>query len=170
MTGHGACCYNITEDPQAPVRRKISGHPVRATRKTAAIGKTGKTKAANIHDRILALLTHLGRPVSAYAILEELGGGTGTRVYPQSVYRALNALIERGLVHKLDSVNAFSVCTHPQQPHDGIHLICDDCGVAEEILDPRVTAMLNKDAESLHFQKRRQAIELHGICGNCRTA
>ena len=133
-----------------------------------ASARAGKAKAADIHQRILALLTRLGRPVSAYTLLEGLAGG-GKRVYPQSVYRALGTLIERGLVHKLDSVNAFSACAHPQQPHDGIHLICDDCGAAEEIVDRRVTAMLNRDAASLNFDKRRQAIELHGICRSCRT-
>jgi Fur family zinc uptake transcriptional regulator len=130
----------------------------------------GSAKHADIHKRILAVLIRLGRPVSAYTILEVLGDGAGRRVYPQSVYRALNTLIGRGLVHKLDSVNAFQACAHPHQPHDGIHLICDDCGSAEEIVDQRVTAMLNKDAESLHFEKRRQAIELHGICGSCRAS
>lgn len=127
-------------------------------------------KLPSVHAGIMRLLSRMGRPVSAYALLEGLKLGAERRVYPQTVYRALNALIERGLVHKLGSVNAFLACAHPDRPHDGIHLICDACGDSEEIVDARIAALLNKAAGSAHFKAQRQAIELHGTCRRCSGA
>jgi Fur family zinc uptake transcriptional regulator len=129
-----------------------------------------RAQSAAVHERIMRVLGELPRPLSAYALLEALKDGAGRRVYPQTVYRALNALIAQGLVHKLGSVNAFLACAHPHRPHDGIHLICDGCGVSEEVVDRRVTALLDKAAEGAHFTRQRQSIELHGLCGNCSPA
>ena len=49
-------------------------------------------------------------PLSAYSILERLQG-KGIKA-PLQVYRALEKLIDFGLVHRLESLNAFVVCDH----------------------------------------------------------
>ena len=131
---------------------------------------TGGEAMQEIHAGIMRVLGRCAKPVSAYALLDELKRDSERRVYPQTVYRALTVLIERGLVHKLGSVNAFLACAYPDRPHDGIHMICDDCGTAKEIVDSRVTSMLNHDAASARFTKQHQAIEMHGTCGKCTAA
>ena len=108
--------------------------------------------------------------MSAYALLAELESRLGRRVYPQTVYRILDTLLERGLIHKLESANAFLVCTHPDDPHSSIHLVCRQCGIAEEVVDLRVSKMLSEDARSARFTLQDQVVELRGICGRCQAA
>ena len=109
-------------------------------------------------------------PMSAYSLLAELESRLGRRVYPQTVYRILEALLEHGLIHKLESANAFLACTHPDDPHSSIHLVCKQCGVAKEVVDLRVSKMLSEDAKTAHFKLQDQVVELRGICSRCRTA
>ena len=51
------------------------------------------------------LLRQTDTPLSAYSILDALRD-QGVRA-PLQVYRALNKLIERGAVHRIESVNGF---------------------------------------------------------------
>ncbi|HVT35000.1 MAG TPA: Fur family transcriptional regulator [Nevskiaceae bacterium] len=120
--------------------------------------------------RILRILHRRARPMSAYALLGELRRENPLNLYPQTIYRALGDLIEKGFVHKLSSVNAFLACTHPRGTHEGIHLICDDCGMATELVDARVDALLNRKAGALAFKTQYRAVELHGVCGKCSQA
>jgi hypothetical protein len=68
------------------------------------------------------------RPLSAYTILDQLRD-QGFRA-PLQVYRALDKLVEFGLVHRLESLNAFVACRHPDcEDHETIaFMICEKCG------------------------------------------
>jgi Fur family zinc uptake transcriptional regulator len=59
---------------------------------------------------------------------------------PLQVYRALDTLMKGGLVHRLESLNAFVACA---EPHDHSHrmtafAICDTCGQVMEFSDHAV--------------------------------
>ena len=54
------------------------------------------------------------------------------------MYRALEFLLEHGLVHRVASLNAFIGCAHPGHSGAGQFLICTECGVAAELNDSRV--------------------------------
>ncbi len=47
--------------------------------------------------------------VGAYEVLDRLAK-KGTRLAPISVYRALDALLDAGVVHRLESKNAYFAC------------------------------------------------------------
>ena len=107
-------------------------------------------------------------PQSAYQILRELGrAGGGQNIYPQTVYRALERLQSCGLVHKLESTNTFLPCIAPNRPHESIHLLCEVCGSAKELVDTRVGNMLSRNAGRQCFRVHHKVIELRGICGTC---
>jgi Fur family zinc uptake transcriptional regulator len=59
--------------------------------------------------QVLALLASGHRPLGAYEIMDRLAE-QGPRPAPISVYRALDFLMENGLVHRLASRNAFLAC------------------------------------------------------------
>ncbi|HEX7382608.1 MAG TPA: transcriptional repressor [Nevskiaceae bacterium] len=123
--------------------------------------------------RVYGLLAEDGGPLSAYELLDRLaraGNGAPRRVYPQTVYRALARLCERGLVHRVESLNAYLPCRTPARKHRGIHLLCDRCGRAEELVDVDISAALDAAAEARGFQPQHQIIEVHGICAACRSA
>jgi Fur family zinc uptake transcriptional regulator len=91
----------------------------------------------------------------------------GTRVMPPTVYRALNFLQGKGLVHRIESLNAFVACQHADGSHDKQFLICNKCGRTEELTDEDIPALLRERAKALGFTIANQVIELRGQCGNC---
>jgi Fur family zinc uptake transcriptional regulator len=56
------------------------------------------------------------------------------------VYRALDFLIAQGLVHRLESLNAFIGCPQSEENHAGQFLICTGCGEVTEIEDSEIAA------------------------------
>jgi Fur family zinc uptake transcriptional regulator len=120
---------------------------------------------AQVMDALLAA----DNPLSAYAILDLLRD-KGLRA-PLQVYRALDKLIEGGLVHRLESLNAFVACRHHHCASDALtgFMICDNCGHVEEILDLSLTNDLNVLAEKSHFALKKTILEMHGLCPACHA-
>jgi Fur family zinc uptake transcriptional regulator len=116
---------------------------------------------------VLATLSAAGAPLSAYEILDRLRA-EGLRA-PLQVYRALDKLRDAGLVHRLESLNAFVACRHPDHPgHEAMAFaICDQCGLVSEIEDDRIAADLDAIASRQDFTPRSAVIELRGRCRNC---
>jgi Fur family zinc uptake transcriptional regulator len=86
---------------------------------------------------------------------------------PPTVYRALDFLLEQGLVHKLESLHAYVSCSHPDHPHASQFLICDDCGEVVEVEDPSVVKSLNSVGKAIGFLAKRPVVELLGTCAQC---
>ncbi|HVO15754.1 MAG TPA: Fur family transcriptional regulator, partial [Alphaproteobacteria bacterium] len=119
-----------------------------------------------LRRRVLELVWESHQPIKAYDILERLNK-TERGAKPPTVYRALDFLIGQGLVHRLESLNAFVGCPHPGQDHDFQFLICDGCGTVFEIAAPAVRAALAAHAAGMGFTIKRQTIEVHGTCKAC---
>ena len=45
---------------------------------------------------------------------------------------ALDFLIDNGLIHRIERMNAFVGCSHPGESHRGFFLICGECGNADK--------------------------------------
>ncbi len=119
---------------------------------------------------VLALLAAHAQPVKAYELLEQLRLRHPSAA-PPTVYRALDFLLQHGFIHRLDSINAFVSCHHPEQAHQVPFLICDVCQQAEELCDGgRVARLIAGEAERRGFAPRAQTLEVHGTCGRCRAA
>ena len=83
------------------------------------------------------------------------------------MYRAIEFLLEAGLVHRIESLNAYVGCGNPESEHSGQFLICNRCGVVAEMDDPRITRLLAKEAEQLNFKVEMQTVEIRGLCPQC---
>jgi Fur family zinc uptake transcriptional regulator len=116
--------------------------------------------------KVFDLVIKAGQPVGAYRVLEAMQD-KGARVMPPTVYRALNFLQGKGLVHRIESLNAFVACTHSDHAHEGQFLICSSCGKSEELADERVSALLREQAKLHGFSLTQQTIELKGQCKDC---
>lgn len=119
--------------------------------------------------RVLELVWDSHKPIGAYDILETLGRESRAAA-PPTVYRALEFLIEAGLVHRLDSLNAFVGCPDPLQRHAGQFLICTRCRTVTELSDPEIHALIARKAAADGFEAERQMLEIEGLCNLCRTA
>ncbi|SDE62486.1 Fur family transcriptional regulator, zinc uptake regulator [Rhodospira trueperi] len=121
------------------------------------------------HVLVFDALKKAGRPVTAYQLIDAVRGAGISA--PPTVYRALNRLISDGLVHKLESTNAFVACA---QPHTGgsvaVFTICDTCGNASEFTDETVSEQLAKRALERGFALDKAVVELHGTCATCANS
>ncbi len=122
-----------------------------------------------LRRRVLTLVWDSHKPIGAYDILDKLGG-EGKAAAPPTVYRALDFLIEAGLVHRLDSLNAFIGCPDPARSHAGQFLICRRCRTVVELDDPEIDAVVTNKAERLGFTAVNQMLEVQGVCGKCGEA
>lgn len=143
-------------------RRCVKG----ALDKAASLCERRGSRLTALRRRVLELVWGSHEPVGAYALLEQLRReGMGSA--PPTVYRALDFLREHGLVHRIESLNAFVGCAHPELEHRGQFLICTGCGGAAEIEDPGIGAAVSASAAAVGFTVDRFTIELQGLCPRC---
>lgn len=106
-------------------------------------------------------------PLSAYDILAQLETRLKKKLAPPTVYRALEFLLAQGLIHRLETNNAYLACDHPGDAHESVYLVCTACGKTQEIDDHEVSKLLDRQAMRYGFQPRKQVIEVQGLCKNC---
>lgn len=116
---------------------------------------------------VLDTLARADGPLSAYTILDRLRGD-GFRA-PLQVYRALEKLLGFGLVHRLESLNAFVACAHPHCHAQGLiaFAICEDCGQVDEFADAVVRERLGAWSADHGFRPEKTTIEIRGHCAAC---
>jgi len=125
-----------------------------------------------LRRQVLALVLAARQPIGAYALLDQLRA-TRAGAAPPTVYRALDFLLDQGLIHRLERLNAFVACGHQHaahehaQDHQHQFLICRDCGATSEICDSGVTRAVTEAALRQGFRLLRATVEVEGICGRC---
>jgi Fur family zinc uptake transcriptional regulator len=130
---------------------------------------TEKRDLTRNQSLVLGTLTQAEAPLSAYTILDRLRGD-GFRA-PLQVYRALEKLLEFGVVHRLESLNAFVACAHPHCHENGLiaFAICEDCGQVNEFSDEVVRERLGAWSVTNGFKADKTTIEIRGHCADCHS-
>ena len=123
-----------------------------------------------LRRRVLELVWQSHKPLGAYDILAVLSEIDGRRAAPPTVYRALDFLLEHGLVHRISSLNAFVGCNHPGEMHQGQFLICRQCHAAIELDQDDISAAIVHSAASVGFSVESQTVEIVGLCASCQVA
>ena len=123
-------------------------------------------RLTKIRREILTMVWANHAPIKAYELLEKMHQ-INPKTAPPTVYRALEFLQKAGLVHRLESLNAYVGCGNPSEPHLGQFLICDSCGAVAEINAPKITNILNEQAAKLGFDTQQQLVEIKGLCPEC---
>ena len=125
-----------------------------------------RKQAAERQSEILSVLRASDVPLTAYQVLEALQQAE-PEIAPPTVYRALAALSDQGLVHRLESLKAFVPCRCEHDDSLPVLAICDHCGSVEErdgaSLLPELDALIEPSA----FKAERHIVEIHGHCRNC---
>ena len=107
--------------------------------------------------------------VGAYEVLDRLAK-KGTRLAPISVYRALDALLEAGVVHRLESKNAYFACSRLHQPRTGrrpMFLSCEVCSTVFETDGEDIFKMIDATSRASKFEPRVKFVEVSGTCQDC---
>ena len=127
-------------------------------------------KFTSIRRQVLEALLSSHRPLGAYEIVEHLAKDM-SRPAPVTVYRALDFLMENGLVHRIESRNAFLACAHNHDEAAVVaFLICEACGSVGEIPSAALAQTFNEAARSTGFSPKLSVVEITGICAHCQTS
>ncbi len=120
-----------------------------------------------VRRRTLEILLEAHRAIGAYEVLDRLAAdGFGRQ--PPVAYRALEFLVEHGLAHRVQRLNAFAACAHPGEDHQPAFLICRVCNAVAEAPAARPRAALDAASAGVGFVVERASIEAVGLCPQCR--
>lgn len=164
MTDTGA--RRAFPDPEHDHRSCLEHTKERAAQAFADSGQ----RLTPLRLRVLEELASSHCAIGAYEILERLARKGGGRLAPISVYRALDALLEAGIVHRLESRNAFFACLvpHPGDRHQVV-LSCEHCGVVAEVEGEGVFQSIAGAARTAGFAPKRSVVEVAGACERCHA-
>lgn len=139
----------------------------RALARAEALCSAREARLTPLRREVLEILAASHQPLGAYELMDRLAQ-TGARRAPITVYRALEFLIENGLVHRIESRNAFLACINN---HEGgapvVFLICERCGAVGEAPSAAVTKTLAWAAKRAGFTPRAPVVEITGVCSHC---
>ncbi|MBB5690969.1 transcriptional repressor [Roseomonas alkaliterrae] len=128
-----------------------------------------------LRRQVLALVLDAEAPVGAYALLDRLKASRPGAA-PPTVYRALDFLLEHGLIHKVERLNAYIGCADAGHGHGHEHdhphqfLICRRCGATAEIADHAVAHAIEAAARRAGFAIAEATVEIEGTCARCAAA
>lgn len=126
-------------------------------------------KFTPIRRQVLGALLSSHRPLGAYEVIDELAKSMA-RPAPITVYRALDFLMANGLVHRIESRNAYLACA--AHDHDATSavafLICERCGLVGEIPSGSFAKELNAAARASGFAPKLSVVEITGVCTHCQ--
>jgi Fur family transcriptional regulator, zinc uptake regulator len=140
-----------------------------------------------LRERVLREIASSHTAVGAYDIIDRLAR-EGRRLAPISVYRIIDVLAEAGLVHRLESRNAYFACLYnhnaggSDSPSPGLPetetaakpggdlllvLLCDRCGRVAEAPADAAQRAIREQAHALAFTITGSVLELQGLCPDC---
>ena len=133
-----------------------------------AICAARKERLTPIRRRVLEALLASHAPLGAYELIDRLAV-RGARPAPITIYRALDFLREQGLVHRIESRNAFIACVHNHESRDPVvFLICEKCGAVGEAASAAVADTIKTASRAAGFTPKTPVIEISGVCAHCK--
>jgi len=120
-----------------------------------------------IRRKVLELLLRHGRSLKAYELLDAMRA-VHPGAAPPTVYRALEFLMDEGLIHRLDAVNAWTACHDAAgAPHD-LLVVCTGCGAVAEVSDPAMSRQLAERVAQTGFALATHETEIRALCPQCQ--
>ena len=136
----------------------------RAEEQTRADG----VRLTPVRRRALEILLESHRAMGAYEVLERLAAD-GFGKQPPVAYRALDFLVDQGLAHRVQRLNAYAACLSPERHHAPVFLICRSCEQVVEAETPALRDAMRDLAAQSEFLVERSTVELLGQCARCRA-
>jgi Fur family zinc uptake transcriptional regulator len=121
-----------------------------------------------VRRRVLEILLESHGAMGAYDVLARLDA-EGMGKQPPVAYRALSFLVEQGLAHRIEKLNAFVACAHPGGAHAPAFMICRGCGAVAEA-EAGMGGALGERAAEAGFRIERTVMEAEGLCPACQEA
>lgn len=128
---------------------------------------TMKLKYTSLRKSVLFILWSIEKPLKAYEILDRLLK-IKQNAKPSAVYRVLDYFVACGVVHKIESIQSYTLCSEPEKHHSSeLLMVCNDCHQVSELYDVNLGALVQKLSQENQFHLGKGAIELRGSCEKC---
>ncbi len=127
-----------------------------------------KLRFTELREQVFTEIASTRQAIGAYDIIDRLSD-KGTRLAPISVYRSIDALMEAGVIHRLESKNAYFACRRHEHGKRGrpIFLSCEECGGVTEVSAQVAFDTIKALAESAGFTPKVKFVEVSGTCRDC---
>jgi Fur family zinc uptake transcriptional regulator len=119
-----------------------------------------------LRREVLRLVLEAEVPATAYQLLDRLKRTYSTAV-PPTIYRALDFLLARNLIHKVVTIAAFVPSNDPGRPRPAQFLICRSCRRVEAVVDGAVKSALKRASDRAGFVVHDAVVEVEGRCARC---
>lgn len=138
-----------------------------AMNKAAIICQDRGLRFTDLRKKVLKMIWQNHEPTKAYDIIGKIKEGKGA-AKPPTVYRTLDFLQENGLIHKLESMNAYIGCEHPLGHKECYFLICRKCNEIKECCNISFSNEIKNITKKNKFKAKRISLEIYGECKECR--
>lgn len=124
----------------------------------------------DLREQVFTEIASTRGSIGAYDILEQLAQ-KGTRLAPISIYRSIDALMDAGVIHRLESKNAYFACRRHEHGGKGrpIFLACENCGTVTEVSAQPIFDAIKALAETAGFEPKVKFVEVSGLCSECKS-
>jgi len=141
-----------------------------AVERTSRVFEQRKLRFTKLRQQVYEEIAAVHTAIGAYDILDRLAE-KGTRLAPISVYRAIDALMDAGVIHRLESKNAFFACRRPDHGFEKgkrpLILSCESCGSVAEVDSGIIFETIGQMAAAANFTPRVKFVEVTGVCPRC---
>ena len=128
-----------------------------------------KARMTPTREAVLRLLWQSHQPLGAYQLQDQLATMLDKPIAPPTVYRAIEFLLQLGLIHRIASLNAYIGCPFPNSDHSNLFMICNNCGSAAEVAHASINDLLQTASDKANFTLKSQTLELFGLCPQCAS-
>ncbi len=150
-------------------RRISESHIRRRLADAEALCAENGASFTSLRREVFELLLRRNAPAKAYDLQADMIA-SGHRAAPTTVYRALEFLTEQGLVHRINALNAYVVCSGDfrHHHHAPLMLACSGCEKSIEISNPDVGEYIRRTLAPTGFHFQGNAMEIRGLCEACQ--
>lgn len=130
---------------------------------------TEDLKITELRKDILNIFLAAHKPLTAYEVLSKLKK-TRPKAEPPTVYRVIEYLMQKKLVHRIETGNKYVCCgqlENFQGEHHGFIFLCAKCSNATEFTDEDFSHFIQHFSKKNSLMVDNTLIEIKGICAGC---
>ena len=117
-------------------------------------------------DIVFKFLSNSKKSFSAYEILHHLRN-SGFKA-PMTIYRALDTLIDEGIVHKINNEKKYVVCSHNHRNKNFIFATCKNCKAVIEHHSRNLNKLIKLLCQNSKFKPKKSNLTIEGYCSECK--
>ena len=115
---------------------------------------------------VLKIIARNKKPLKAYDLIDKLRSRL-VNIKPPTVYRALDFWQKHNFIHRIESLNAFCICSVDQLHKGAQFIICNSCGEVVESDSCNLPKIIDEFLKKNTFKPLKWNIEINGICQDC---